>query len=827
MSARLLCKVASLRHISPLQYRQFLWTHQLHKAYAETQTDTETEEGDGGKDVQPQPQGAPLVEGYRLDYNPSSYLRPKPDRGTALSRGDLEAEEDARVAPSSLFPPPPFRKPGNHYSVSSSRRLLSSTKNTLLDLAFSHNSGPVKSEPSPSHRSASSAPNVKGDPRAFQRCRSEYSAMTLDLSRRPPAVQSKQAFNLLHRVTVLKGGMGPADVTAFLCQLSHLHPDQTPLVRGDTRFIMLLRYSVENLRQFTHGQILEALRSLVWLGLPPTHSMLGLYEAELGRRAGEMDLHQLLLAADLWRCLGRPVPQYLERLYACVSLHLAEVGVPELVQLVYVMGEGRRRPADLTRPLEQLLTRHLDRLEPEEVGAVCLGLFKSQTSLSEGLASRLVDRALSVVGQMSDFSLVNVMKLLRFSYLDHRPWLAVMAEEVPRRAPNMGVQGLMHVALACSALHYRDEIILLSIAERLPSLAPHCRSKDSGKLLWAFGTLGVLPSQCPDLYPSLVDALRSTEAEYQRYPEHLLTGLLGLAFVCQFPQDLLALALSPEFVNMATRSTQLELKKDLFTLDGTVALELPDWTGPRLSGQLREEVAETLWRYAQTDVCQKPEVLEAEAALKDLLGGEEFVSKRMIIPHTRTIDLEVHLDPSGRPVPVTSTSRQGTSSPAAGRSHPKSWERVNTGVTLTDDLVAQLTRAKGPLPPPPTPSLRPPPLRRTEPDEGGGLFSVGVDLTDGLVGALTKPRHPFLLSRKPGRRQDKTAAKLAIQVTNRNQYCYRSQLLLGLHAMKRRQLGCAGYQVVELPHWEWFPLLRKSRTEKLAYLHCKVLGRLD
>ncbi len=125
------------------------------------------------------------------------------------------------------------------------------------------------------------------------------------------------------------------------------------------------------------------------------------------------------------------------------------------------------------------------------------------------------------------------------------------------------------------------------VAERVPSLVPHCRSKDSSKLLWAFGTLQFLPGQNPNFYPSLTAALRQRKVEFQRYPEHLLTGLLGLAFVSQFPEDLIALALSPEFVNLALKSTQLELRKDLFTLDGTVALELPQWTGPRLSCELR------------------------------------------------------------------------------------------------------------------------------------------------------------------------------------------------------------------------------------------------
>ncbi|KFO20535.1 FAST kinase domain-containing protein 5 [Fukomys damarensis] len=64
--------------------------------------------------------------------------------------------------------------------------------------------------------------------------------------------------------------------------------------------------------------------------------------------------------------------------------------------------------------------------------------------------------------------------------------------------------------------------------------------------------------------------------------------------------------------------------------------------------------------------------------------------------------------------------------------------------------------------------------------------------------------------------------KLAIQFTHRNQYCYGTRNLLGLHNMKRRQLVHLGYRVIELPHWEWFPLLKRTRSEKLAFLHEKV-----
>ncbi|XP_021177541.2 FAST kinase domain-containing protein 5, mitochondrial isoform X1 [Fundulus heteroclitus] len=753
--------------------------------------------------------------GYRLHYNPSSYRRCTRNSAGSECQSDKD-DEDERCFRAQA---PPFWQQSNRYSVSCSRH-LSSSNNTLLDLAFNK----ASESRTPSALSSNSepvAPDVKVDPRAFLKCRPEYASLSLDLTQRPDPVEWVDVLPLLQKVSVLRDRMKPSDVSRLLVELSKLHPDRMPLLRSDHRFSMLLQYSVEHLGVFSELQLLEVLQSFVWLEIPSSHSMLEEYEAELLRRANQLTLHQLLLAADLWRCIGKRVPQFLQRFYVSAHHHVGQLGVPELVHLLYIIGEGRDCPKDLIRPVEQLLMRYLAQLYPEEVGTVCLGLFKSQTSLSEGAVTRIVDKALSFVTDMGDFAMVNVLKYMRFSYLYHKTWLEAMAQEVPRRAPQMGVPSLMHVTLTCSALHYRNVSILASVAERVPALVPHCRSKDSSKLLWGFGTLGFLPAQCPGFYPSLTEAMRQRKAEFHRFPEHLLTGLLGLAFVSEFPEDLVALALSPEFVDLALRNSKLELKKDLFTLDAAVALELPQWKGPRLGSELREEVAEMLWKFAQSEVCLKPEVLEAESALQDLLGGDKFVCKKMILPHTRSIDLEVHLDSNGQPVPVDllCPKQSPTVIPSL-----QSWEKMNLGVTITDKLLAQLLKGKNS-----TDSLdssvrvTATPRQRLPPDEGGRLFDSVLDLTNDMIETLTKP------SRRGSTHQDPShqgPIKLAVQISSRNHYCIHSQQLLGLHAMKRRHLKMAGYRVVELGHQEWSLTLRKSRAEKLSYLHCKIYDSL-
>ncbi|KAK3527516.1 hypothetical protein QTP86_024303, partial [Hemibagrus guttatus] len=631
-----------------------------------------------------QPQSTETVQGCSLVYNPSAYYQSRAER-SAFQTGSEREEESSQPVPSAGF-----RQQSKHYVIRPSRN-LSILKNNQLGFAFNqdvadkgHKFDPLKDDGST---------YIKRDMRAFQRCRPEYSMMTYDVSRRPPAIQIKDGLLLLHKAALMKN-IDASNVAHFICELGRLEPEQNVIIRGNTRFSTLLRCSVENLEHFTHLQLIEILRAFVRLGLSHHHNILELYEAEFSRRTSEMELHQLLLVADLWRCLGHSVPQYIDKLCDCISKHFNQMGPPELVQFVYILGESRQCPAFVLQCLEGIIMRHLEDLNGEEVGAVCLGLFKTQNSLSERAMRRLVDRACVVVKEISDFGIVNVMKLMRFSHLDHLPWLEMLSSEVPHRAPQMAVQGLMHVALTCSALHYRDDRVLLAVAEHLPQLPSQYRSKDAAKLLWAFGNLGILPSQCPSFHPRLTEALRDRESEFRSYPEHLLTALLGLAFVGQFPHDLLSLALSPEFSTHATGL--IDMKKDLFTLDGTVAIELPGWTGPRMNPSVQEEVTKQLWDFAQSELCRKPEVLEAESVLQELLGGKLYVHKRMILPHMRSIDLEVHLDPSGNPLPVAAENYQSQYNADKESFWPLNWKEMHTGVTLTDDLLVQLTSGKKP-----------------------------------------------------------------------------------------------------------------------------------
>ncbi|XP_043920031.1 FAST kinase domain-containing protein 5, mitochondrial [Protopterus annectens] len=771
---------------------------------------------------------------YHILYNPSAYTRNRRVASLRVCTDDEECEDSAGSVHSSLG----TKQAQNTYSITCSRR-LSSSRNTLLDLVFNKaDERQVHSLQSEKLKNVSGnekkandteVSDAKEDARAFQKLRTDYKLFCYNANVLEP-LSAEDCIQILHKVTVLKSKLTPEMIAEYFKTLGCLPPEQHVAVKSDTRFAMLCRYSVENLSAFHSSQLIDILKAFVYLKFPPSHSLLNVYEVEFSRRVWDMDLNQLLLIADLWRFLGRSVPQYLEILFSFASLHWKNLSLPQLVQLIYIIGEARKAPPDLMQKIESLVLKYIDEMNLEEVGAVCLGFFKSKSRFSEYLMRKIGEKVALRMVEISNFALVNVLKMFRFTHVDHLQFLNSLGQVAAHRIPSMGTQGIMHIALACAALHFLDEKILDAIAAELPSKAPHCRSKDAAKFMWSFASLNYEPPNSLEVYEALTAQLRLKLHEFEKFPEHLLTGLLALAFAGHFPHDLIDFALSPTFVKLATEVTAFELKKDLLTLDASVGIECLPYKGNRISPLLRREVTVMMCAWASTDLYVRLEVAEALSSLQTILGGPHYVKQHMILPHTRSCDLEVHLQMSGKPVPF---NQEGT----AGLL-PKH-NIKGSGVLVTDELMVQLLKGKSGKSSwkvnekTSSSELVYPHTVVTETTTGkcshGGSChsksSVTITPSESSLQNLVKSKNsaeiPFTRTPKSG------VQKLAVQVTNRNHYCYGSHRLLGLHSMKRRQLCKLGYVVVEIPFWEWFPLLKRSRSEKLAYLHQKVFGSFD
>ncbi|NXI57717.1 FAKD5 protein, partial [Chloroceryle aenea] len=752
---------------------------------------------------------------YRVLYNPSAYAT---RRAASQQQGDGsngQALCDAFTTPgparvqhtfgaTSSQALPPIR---NVSSKPKSKALLRETILTCFSTAQSKEE--AEKEKAEMH-------NSKEDPRVFQKGRPEYRSISYDRLEPVKTLPLEEGDAILRSVALGKDSQSPAAATDCFRKLSRLPVEQHAALVAEPGFDALCHSTAQNIGSFGTSELIEVLKACVRLALPPTHPLLDACENEFCRRVWDMSLDQLLLVADCWRCLERNVPSYLSILFSYANMHWKDLTLPQFVQLFYIIGEGRRSPADLMQKIESRILKYLDSFTLEEVGAVCLGLFKSLSGISDHVMRKIADRVSLQMEDMSTYALVNVLKILRYTRIDHLPILKELGKVIPARIPTINIQGIMHISLTCSSLHYFDEGILAAIATSLPSKVTYCRSKDAAKFLWSFGCLDYEPPNEEEFYSSLIEQMHRKLHEFRKFPEHLLTGLLGLAFVKRYPEELIDYALTEEFIQK-TRGSKYELKKDLFTLGKSVEIECPGYQGSRLPPQLCQEITEMVLNFAEQEIYVRPEIVEAASLLESMLGGPEYMKKHMILPHMRSSDLEVHLAMDGHPVPFNFQE------PIADK------KLKDIGVSLTDDLMAQLIRGSFNS----QSALEVENEARTPAQERGEEARAphtgdGAALSGGPL--VTKSR--LQVEPKSGRDLEPPPSlafggqprvvKLAIQVSNRNHYCFCSKRLLGLHCLKRRQLRQLGYVVVELPFWEWFPLLKRTRLEKLSYLHYKV-----
>ncbi|XP_074948291.1 FAST kinase domain-containing protein 5, mitochondrial [Phalacrocorax aristotelis] len=748
---------------------------------------------------------------YRVPYNPSAYTKSRAASQQHAARSGGQALSDAFTGPGTaqvqhLFSTAPSQALPPLQTALPKPRAKPLLKQTVLARL------PVAQAKEEAENEKMEMHDSKEDPRLFQRGRPEYRSLSYDKSEPIETLPLEEADSILHSVAECKGSQSPGTITDYFHKLSCLPVEEHAALVSKPSFNKLCCDAAKNICLFSTSDLIDILKACICLVVPPTHPLLNACEDEFCRRVWDMTLDQLLLVADCWRCLERSVPSYLSILFSYANMHWKDLTLPQFVQLVYIIGEGRRSPTDLMQKVESMILKHLDSFTLEEVGAICLGLFKSLSGISDHVMKRIADKVSLQMGDMSPYALVNVLKMLRYTRIIHLPLLKELGKGIPAQIPTINVQGIMHITLTCSSLHYFDEGVMAAVAMSLPSKVTYCRSKDAAKFLWSFGCLDYEPPNEEEFYSSLIEQMHRKLHEFAKFPEHLLTGLLGLAFVKRFPEELIDYALRDKFVQK-TRGSKYELRKDLFTLSKSVEIECPSYEGNRLPPQLYQEMTEMALNFAEQEIYVRPEIVQATSLLESMLGGPVYVKNHMILPHTRSSDLEVHLAMDGQPIPFN------LKDPVADK------KLKDIGVSLTDDLMTQLIkgRCNSQSPAELENEARTPGQERGEARTPRTGDRAALSADDRLQ---VEPKSGRCLEAPPTLtlNQQPQGVKLAIQVSNRNHYCYHSKRLLGLHSLKRRQLRQLGYVVVELPFWEWFPLLRRTRSEKLSYLHYKVFN---
>ncbi|XP_066274134.1 FAST kinase domain-containing protein 5, mitochondrial-like [Branchiostoma lanceolatum] len=586
-----------------------------------------------------------------------------------------------------------------------------------------------------------------------------------------------------------KGSENDVDIESVLAAISDSKGDVSPAVLADSlsalarqpqkrisQFLLSDHYDpcltmVSNYcKMFTDKDFVTVLVSLHNLGIPVWHRIYRKFISECERRVYNWDIDTMLLVSDTWRAIGRVVVDYNGRMLKRVEPQYLELTHHQLVQLLYVIGENRTAPLTLMKKLEDMVLSYVNDLNGKEIAAICLGYFKSQTIISSAaLLQILGDKACEHFDQLDFFSAVSVFKAFRHATTVHLPLFKKAAATFSSVIQDLPLVSVMQLVFTYGALHIIDKDLLEAVSEKAVKDARLCRIKDIAKFLWTFAQLNFRPANVDLFLDTMVKELYARSSEFQTFPEHLVYSVVALAYMERFPYDLINTVFNPDTLQQIQKYCPWETMRDLYVIDGTVGVECEDYTGHRLSQEFIKQLPEGAGGSVKHELTYRENLAEVVRVLEQMMGRKQL-KVHHILPHFKSTDIEIHVD------------------------------QTNQAMMMTG-------------------SVSTPPGKNKQ---------ANIRLDDNLIDVLTGTKSESSLEEEeevePENQDTENITRLAVQVTSMKHHLYNSHSLLGVHQMKRRQLRKLGYQVVEIPYYEWLELPRHPNNERKEYLRKKIFG---
>eukprot|EP00058_Branchiostoma_floridae_P024476 XP_002609966.1 hypothetical protein BRAFLDRAFT_124388 [Branchiostoma floridae] len=586
-----------------------------------------------------------------------------------------------------------------------------------------------------------------------------------------------------------QGSGNDVDVESVLATLSYNKGEVSPATLADsmsalarqpqkriTQFLQSDHYDscltmVSNYcKVFTNKDFVIILVSLYNLGIPAWHRIYKKFILECERRVHDWDVDTMLLVSDTWRAIGRIVVNYNGQMLKCIEPQYLELTHHQLVQLLYVIGENRTAPLTLMKKLEDMVLLYVEDLSGKEIAAICLGYFKSQTIISSAaLLQVLGDKACEHIDQLDFFSAVSIFKAFRHATTVHLPLFKKAATTYSSVIQDLPLVSVMQLVFTYGALHIFEKDLLEAVAEKAVKDAKLCRIKDIAKFLWTFAQLNYRPANVDLFLDTMVKELCARSNEFQTFPEHLVYSVVALAYMERFPYDLINTIFSPDTLQQIEKYCPWETMRDLYVIDGTVGVECGDYAGHRLSQEFIKQLPEGAGGSVKHELTYRENLAEVVRVLQQMMG-REHLTVHHILPHFKSTDIEIHVD------------------------------QTNQAVTISGSVSTPRGKNK----------------------------QMDIRLDDNLIDILTGTKSESSLAEKkkvePSNQEPENITRLAVQVTSMKHHLYNSHSLLGVHQMKRRQLRKLGYQVVEIPYYEWQELPKHPNNERKDYLRKKIFG---
>ncbi|VVC42713.1 RAP domain [Cinara cedri] len=447
----------------------------------------------------------------------------------------------------------------------------------------------------------------------------------------------------------------------------------------DTVFDELRNRLVTILPDMTDQQLMDMLQLIARWNVknpydPIYRKFWSLFDKQCIARYKNWSLNKLLLYMDHWYAMGLiKLSDFVWLSVRKLARKPSRLTPNQLIQMIFYANYARKFSHKLPMyEIEQEVSSYYNDFNIKELSLVALCFFKTEMTIrNQELVKQMYN---SVINEITNIEVVQLTTFLKiFIYCtkySNADSMYKLMDVLVEKVNEVDLICCIHMALLGTKLMIRHEKLLKTISQRIVNEISQARIKDMERLMFALSTLNYNPHTTPCIFESIVKELRnnSRSIDFERHTKSYILVLSNLAVMGIFPYDCISKALKKEMLHkcFGKRLSRFSVPRDIVSLNNSLLIECPDYSGPLLPDVLKVSCNEHLaWHIPISDKFPKQTVsvnnfLKLYREFVQLFKNEAYLHVCYPLPHHPISDILFCVDTEGRPVTIPETMKNKT-----------------------------------------------------------------------------------------------------------------------------------------------------------------------
>lgn len=495
--------------------------------------------------------------------------------------------------------------------------------------------------------------------RVFLKESKAYERLSLDYINTLCAESESNRKHVHHFLTTLgedgSEKISQGDVARNIRCLSELPYTQRILMMKSSAMEYLGEYLCRAMPDMETETFVQSLLIFYWWDLSLSASQNTVIEKECLQRISSWDINTLLLVTDWWICMGGATSwTFHKEMLSILRTSWTKLSAQQMVQTFYLCGQFKRPAQPLVDKIVLLAEHFVDELSITEIATICNGMIKvagwlPHNSILPAVISAALSKDIQLQTDIEKYNVVTIMRFLGRSYHYDADLYIKLSKDLVPHIPEMSYLALPHIL----GVFARAAFVSTPLFDEVLRCFDHSKAnlKDYYLTLWSFCRLNYTPDEFNSFLEAAVARIREKEEWTDDSAFLFVKTLVPLSFVGKYPVELIHRIFSPVYLKKYIGRCPPDVYKHLYCLDCSIAIECPDYKGPRLPKSIASRSKLVPHGSSKVVGDEKQAYAEIIPILARVLGSEDAFKVHPILDHIRTpVDIEIHLDDNNKPI---------------------------------------------------------------------------------------------------------------------------------------------------------------------------------